>query len=129
MVSECDRAGTRTEAASLKPTIEVSDFSTVDLRVGTITDARLNEKARKPAYVLTIDFGPTLGTKQSSAQLTYAYQPAELVGRSIVAVVNFAPKRVAGVKSEVLVLASVESDGRTILLTPERPVPAGTPVA
>ncbi len=98
-------------------------FASVEMRVGTITQARLNEKARVPAYVLDIDFGP-LGLRTSSAQVTQHYAQSELVGRQVVAVVNLAPRRVAGVKSEVLVLGSTGDEG-TILLMPSQPASNG----
>ncbi len=97
--------------------ITFDDFLKVDIRTGTITAAVLNEKARKPAYVLTIDFGD-LGEKTSSAQLTQNYTPDDLIGKQVVAVVNFPSKRVAGVKSEVLVLGAVSEDDGVVLLEP-----------
>jgi len=82
-------------------------------------------EARKPAYKLTIDFGPELGTKTSSAQATELYQPEELIGRQVLAVVNLPPKRIAGFTSQVLVLGVDDGGGRVVLVTPERPVPDG----
>jgi tRNA-binding protein len=107
------------------PTIDVTAFLAVDVRVGRILAAAPNAKARVPAYVLTIDFGPELGTRTSSAQLTVHYTAAELVDRLVVAVMNFEPKRVAGVKSEVLVLGVPDEDGAVVLLEPSRDVPLG----
>ncbi len=98
------------------------------MRVGTIVSARLNPKAKKPAIVLEIDFG-AIGTKVSSAQITQAYAPGDLVGTQVVAVVNFAPRKVADVVSEVLVLGAVGDDQPVILLTPTHPVPNGSPIA
>ncbi|HYE57007.1 MAG TPA: tRNA-binding protein [Rhodothermales bacterium] len=109
------------------PFIEYAAFERLDIRVGTVLSAERNPQARRPAYVLRVDFGP-LGVKTSSAQLTEHYDPSDLVGRQVIAVVNFEPKRVAGVKSEVLVLASVGDDG-TVLLSPTRPVQNGSRVA
>ncbi len=86
------------------------DFLRLDIRVGMVTEAAPLEGARKPALRMRIDFGPDIGTRQSSAQITEAYGPEELVGRLVLAVVNFPPRRVAGFKSEVLTLA-VHSDG------------------
>ena len=106
--------------------ISFDDFLKVDIRVGTIISAGLNEKARKPAYVLEIDFGAELGVRTTSAQITLEYQLTSLPGTQVMAVVNFPAKRVAGVKSEVLTLATVEEDGRTILAAPTKPVPNGT---
>ena len=105
--------------------IEFGDFLKVDIRVGTIVSARLNEKARKPAYVLEVDLGE-LGVKMSSAQITEHYQAEELPGRQVLAVVNFPPKRIAGIKSEILVLAAVDETKGTILIKPDFPVANGT---
>lgn len=105
--------------------IEFGDFLKVDIRVGRILSARLNVKALKPAYHLVLDFGPELGQKESSAQLTVHYTAESLVGRLVVAVVNFAPKRIAGVKSEVLVLGVPDADGAVVLLEPTTEVGVG----
>ena len=105
--------------------IEFDDFLKVDMRVGEIVSARPNEKALKPAYVLEIDFGAELGFKQSSAQICANYTIDELIGRQVIAVVNFPPKRVAGIRSEVLVLAAVCAEQGTVLLQPERGVVKG----
>lgn len=101
------------------------DFERVDIRVGRILTAAPNPEAQKPAYVLTVDFGSDLGVKTSSAQLTVHYEPEQLVGMQVVAVVNFEPKRIAGVKSEVLVLGLPDEQGAVVLLTPTREVPLG----
>lgn len=97
------------------------------MHVGTVRSAAPNEKARHPAYVLEIDFGP-LGMRTASAQLTERYAVDDLIGRQVVAVLNFPPKRVAGVKSEVLVLAAVDEVAGTTLLAPTHPVADGTRV-
>ncbi|MEM9366260.1 MAG: tRNA-binding protein [Planctomycetota bacterium] len=107
--------------------IDIADFQQVEMRVGTVVHAESNVKARHPAYKLTIDFGP-LGQRTSSAQLTEHYTASELVGLQVVAVTNLEPKRVAGVKSEVLVLASVGEDG-TVLITPAKGVNNGSRIA
>ena len=104
--------------------IAFSDFLTVDMRVGQIVEVTENPKAKKPAYVLNIDFGE--GHKTSSAQITQNYSKEELLGKQIVAVVNFPPKRVAGVKSEVLVLAAVCQVRGTVLVEPNLTVENGT---
>lgn len=109
-------------------TIGLEDFQKVDVRTGTILTATLNPKARIPAFVLEIDFGP-LGVKTSSAQITEHYSEQDLVGRQIVAVVNFPPKRVAGIRSEVLVLAAVDESRGTVLLEPTFPVANGTRIS
>ena len=104
------------------------DFLKVEIRTGTVLEARLNEKARKPAYVLTLDFGPC-GIKTSSAQLTKHYQPEDLVGMQVVAVLNFPAKRIAGVKSEVLILGAMSDADDVVLLTPTQTVENGVRVA
>lgn len=105
--------------------ISFDDFLAIEIRVGRILTAEPNAKAHKPAYVLTIDFGPEFGIKTSSAQLTVHYRPEDLVGRQVIAVMNFEPKRVAGVKSEVLVLGVPDADGAVVLLQPTHDVPLG----
>lgn len=105
----------------------IEEFLALDLRVGCITGAALNPKARVPAYALTIDLGE-LGQRRSSAQLTKNYRPEDLIGRQIIAVTNLPPKRVAGLKSEVLVLAALCPQHGTRLLGPDHPVPPGTKV-
>lgn len=102
----------------------IEEFEQIDMRVGRIVEARPFPEARKPAYRLVVDFGD-LGTRQSSAQLTGLYAAEELVGRLIVAVVNFPSRRIAGFKSEVLVLGLPDAEGNVVLLQPEREVPPG----
>ncbi len=104
--------------------IEFEQFLGVEIRTGTIVEAALNPKARVPAYVLRIDFGPS-GMKMSSAQITRNYTPEDLVGKQVVAVLNFAAKRIAGVKSEVLVLGAVSDERGVVLLEPTFPVENG----
>ena len=99
-------------------------FETLDIRVGRIIEAAPNVKARKPSYVLKVDFGP-LGVKTSSAQLTVHYQPDQLVGQLVVGAVNLGSRNIAGVVSEVLVLGLPDPDGAVVLLQPEREVPLG----
>lgn len=105
-------------------TIDFDDFARVDLRIGTVISAEPNAQARKPAYVLRIDLGP-LGLRTSSAQVTDLYGPAELVGRQVLCVCNLAPKRVAGVASEVLVLGAYDAGERVVLAGFEHAVPNG----
>ncbi len=102
----------------------VAAFQTLDLRVGRVLRVEPNEKARKPAYKLWIDFGP-LGEKRSSAQLVDLYRPEELVGRLVVAAVNLGTRVIAGFTSEVLVLGLPDEPGRVVLLAAERDVPLG----
>ena len=107
-------------------TIGFDDFLKVDVRVGTIVAADPFPEARKPAYKLTIDFGPEIGIKQSSAQITAAYSVDDLIGRQVVSVVNLAPRRIAGFNSEVLVCGADRAPGEVILLTLTETVPNGT---
>ena len=100
------------------------DFMKLDIRVGPITEARVFAKARKPAYQLVVDFGPELGTKKSSAQITQHYTPEELVGRQVLAVVNFPPRQIADFMSEVLVLGTY-SEGGVVLIRPDKAVKNG----
>ena len=106
--------------------IGIEDFQKVDIRVGRVLSAEPLEGARKPAYKLRIDFGPEIGVKQSSAQITQNYTVEQLVGRLVMGVVNFPPRRIAGFKSEVLTLGVDDDHGNVVLLTPERDVPLGS---
>jgi tRNA-binding protein len=106
-------------------TIEFDDFRNVDIRAGTITHAEPLAGARKPAFRLRIDFGPEIGERNASAQLTGRYEANELVGMQVCAVVNFAPKRIAGFSSEVLVLGMNDAAGNVILVRPQYNVPNG----
>ncbi len=107
----------------------LDDFHKLDLRVGTITAAEPFPEARKPSLKLTVDFGPTIGQKRSSAQLTRRYSAEALVGRQVVAVVNFPPRRIAGYASEVLVLGACPEEGDVVLLRLDATVPNGAPIA
>lgn len=100
------------------------DFMKLDIRVGTITEAKVFEKARKPAYQLVVDLGGEIGLKRSSAQITEHYTPEELVGKQVLAVVNFPPRQIADFFSQVLVLGTY-SQGGVVLITPDKPVENG----
>ena len=109
----------------MSDTISFDDFLKVDLRVGRIVDAQPFPEARKPAYKLTIDFGPVVGVKKSSAQITHHYTLDDLQDRKVAAVVNFPPRQIGPVKSEVLVLGVPDEDGAVVLIGPGHEVPLG----
>jgi tRNA-binding protein len=106
-------------------TISFDDFMKVDIRVGRITRAEPFPEARKPAYRLWVDFGPGIGEKRSSAQITRHYECDELVGRQVLGVVNFPPRQIGPVKSEVLVLGVPDEAGEVVLIGPGHEVPLG----
>jgi tRNA-binding protein len=106
-------------------TITYADFEKVDIRVGRITRAEPFPEARKPAIKLWVDFGPGIGEKRSSAQLTAHYTPEGLVGRQVLAVVNFPPRQIGPVMSEVLVLGLPDEAGQVVLIGPGHEVPLG----
>ncbi|MBX6375418.1 MAG: tRNA-binding protein [Acetobacteraceae bacterium] len=105
--------------------ITTEDFERVEIRVGTVVDAQPFPEARKPSIKLWVDFGGVIGVKRSSAQLTVHYTPDRLIGRQVVAVVNFPPRRIAGFESEVLVLGVPDENGAVVLLRPDFKVPDG----
>lgn len=107
----------------------IDDFLTLDMRIGTVVAAEAFPEARVPGIKLRIDFGADIGVKRSSAQITARYTPEAMIGKQVVAVVNFPPRRIAGFESEVLVLGGVPEKGDVILLRPDQPVPNGTPIA
>ena len=112
-------------AAPPMPQISFDQFLAVDIRVGTIIAAEPFPQARKPALKLTVDFGAGLGTRKSSAQITQNYQPAALIGRQVAAVVNFPPRQIGKVLSEVLVLGFPDEHGNVVLFAPDHRVPNG----
>ena len=103
----------------------IEDFDRLDIRLGTVVEARPFPEARKPAIKLVIDFGPPLGTRRSSAQLTRHYTPDALLGRQVLAVVNLPPRQIGPFLSEVLTLGVPDADGAVVLLRPDQPVPDG----
>lgn len=110
----------------MKEPISWEDFQKIDLRVGTVISAQPFPEARRPAYVLHVDFGTELGTLKSSAQITDHYQPEELIGRQVLAVVNFPPRQVGPLRSQCLVTGFHDASGAVVLAGPDGPVPNGT---
>lgn len=102
----------------------IDDFLKLDIRVGTITDAKVFEKAKRPAYQLKVDFGKEIGIKKTSAQITEVYKPDELIGKQVLGVVNFPPRQIADFMSEVLVLGTYSKDG-VVLIKPDKEVENG----
>jgi len=109
----------------MSDTISFDDFARVDIRVGTVTHAEPFPEARKPAIKLWVDYGPEIGVKKSSAQITTHYTPEGLVGRQVLAVVNFPPRQIGPFMSEVLVLGLHDAGGKIVLIAPDQPVPNG----
>jgi tRNA-binding protein len=106
-------------------TITYDDFLAVDIRVGTVLEARPFPEAKKPAIILMIDFGPEVGIKKSSAQITVHYKPEDLVGRQVMAVCNFPPRQIGPIKSEVLTLGYEDANGAIVLANVDQPIPNG----
>ncbi|EFH13660.1 tRNA-binding protein [Pseudoroseomonas cervicalis] len=109
----------------MEATATIEDFDRLDIRVGTVVDAQVLEGARKPAYKLEIDLGPELGIRRSSAQITVHYTPDKLIGRQVLCVVNFPPRRIAGFESQVLTLGLPDPEGAVVLIRPDFAVPNG----
>ena len=109
--------------------INYDDFKKVLIKVGTVLEVKINEKARKPSLVLKVDFGKEIGVKQSSAQITHYYTPEKLIGKQVIGVCNFAEKNIAGVVSQVLILGSIDAEGRVTLVHPSQEAENGLPIA
>ena len=113
----------------MKEQITYDDFDKIDIRVGTVISVKKNEKARKPSLVIEVDFGKEIGIKQSSAQITHYYNEENLKGKQVIGICNFPEKNIAGVVSQVLILGSIDNEGRVILLHPSKESDNGLPVA
>ena len=109
--------------------ITYDDFIKVKIKIGTVLEVKNNEKARKPSLVVKVDFGPEIGIKQSSAQITHYYNSDNLVGKQVIGVCNFPKKNIAGVLSEVLILGAIEKDGKVVLVHPSQKTENGLDVA
>ena len=113
----------------MKEQITYDIFNKVDIRLGTVISVKKNEKARKPSLVVEVDFGKEIGIKQSSAQITHYYNEENLKGKQVIAVCNFPEKNIAGVISQVLILGSVDSEGKVTLVQPSQKADNGLPIA
>ena len=113
----------------MKPQITYDDFDKIDIRVGTVISVKKNEKARKPSLVVEVDFGAKIGGKQSSAQITHYYNEENLKGKQVIGVCNFPEKNIAGIISQVLILGSIDKDGKVILVHPSHESKNGLPIA
>ena len=113
----------------MKEQISYDIFDKVDVRIGTVLSVKKNVKARKPSLVIEVDFGKEIGIKQSSAQITHYYTAENLIGKQVIGVCNFPEKNIAGVKSQVLILGSIDKEGKVTLLHPSQPAENGLPIA
>jgi tRNA-binding protein len=113
----------------MKEQITYENFDKIDIRVGTVISVKQNEKARKPSLVIKVDFGKEIGIKQSSAQITHYYNEENLKGKQVVGICNFPEKNIAGIVSQVLILGSIDKEGKVILLHPSQESENGLPVA
>ncbi len=113
----------------MKEQITYETFDMIDIRLGTVISVKKNEKARKPSLVIKVDFGEKIGIKQSSAQITHFYNEENLIGKQVVGICNFPEKNIAGIVSQVLILGSIDSDGKVTLLHPSQKAENGLPIA
>ena len=113
----------------MKEQITYDIFDKVDIRIGTVISVKKNEKARKPSLVIEVDFGKEIGVKQSSAQITHYYKEENLIGKQVISVCNFPEKNIAGVVSQVLILGSIDDEGKVILVHPSQQSENGLPIA
>ena len=113
----------------MKEQITYDIFDKIDIRVGTVIAVKKNEKARKPSLVIEVDFGKEIGTKQSSAQITHYYDETNLIGKQVIGVCNFPEKNIAGIVSQVLILGSIDKDGKVILVHPSQDSENGLQIA
>ena len=113
----------------MKQEITYEDYSKVEIKIGTVLSVKKNEKARKPSLVVEVDFGPDAGVKKSSAQITHYYNEENLVGKQVIGVCNFPEKNIAGIKSQVLILGSIDKEGKVTLLHPSQKAENGLPIA
>ena len=113
----------------MKEQITYDVFDKVDIRVGTVVSVKINKKARKPSLVIEVDFGKEIGIKQSSAQITHYYNEKNLKGKQVIGICNFPKKNIAGVVSQVLILGSIDKEGKVILVHPSQDSENGLPIA
>ena len=113
----------------MKPQITYDQFEKIDIRLGTVLTVKKNEKARKPSLVVEVDFGNEIGVKQSSAQITHYYNEENLKGKQVIGVCNFPEKNIAGIISQVLILGSIDKEGKVILVHPSQKSEDGLPIA
>ena len=109
--------------------INYEDFKKISIKVGTVLEVKKNEKARKPSLIIKVDFGKEIGIKQSSAQITHYYNAENLIGKQVIGVCNFPEKNIAGVKSQFLLLGSIDSEGKVTLVHPSQEAENGLPIA
>jgi len=113
----------------MKAQITYQDFEKIDIRLGTVISVEKNEKARKPSLVLKVDFGSKIGIKQSSAQITHFYNKDNLIGKQVIGICNFPEKNIAGIVSQVLILGSINDQGKVTLVHPSQKAEDGLPIA